>query len=568
MEDLFQELHLTPFGAVPSERQICHLRDYNKKAFFHFGVNTFTDKEWGEGEEPEKVFDPSELDIRQWIKTIKAAGFTLAILTTKHHDGFCLWPSKYTEHSVKNSPYKNGEGDIVREFVDACREFDIKCGFYCSPWDRHSPYWGTSEYNRFYNDQLTELMTQYGRIDEVWWDGAGSHEANYDCGLWAHTIRNYQPQAVIFGSLKATPYVECRWVGTEGGYAGDPHYSTISNAAMAVENTSEMNSGLFGGERFIPGEADVSIRSGWFYHKEQDTEVKSVRWLVDYWFHSIGRSCMMLLNFPPDRRGLVHEIDAARVVEADRIIKQTFAVNLAANGKATADSVRDLRCEPDMILNDCYDNFYAAADGDLTPTVEIKLPAPVEFDTFTIGEKIELGIRVKEYRVEAMVEGEWKVLAHKRSIGHLWAERFERVCTDRVRIVICDAAAEPVIRSFGLYKMPDAYYAKTQEEKKQLASAVDLVSGSSARLIEEDEGVRVEFGGIYPFNTVSFNATGVFRYEIYAFNGSDFYPIYKGIKPEQNSVVRLDKTITDSYQLRIVTHKKDNSKLNLKVFAL
>ncbi len=565
MEPLYRELGLTPYGALPSERQILHLKEYNKKAFFHFGVNTFTDKEWGEGEESEQVFDPSETDVRQWIKVIRAAGFRLAILTVKHHDGFCLWPSKYTEHSIKNSPYKNGKGDLVREFTDACREFGIKCGIYISPWDRHSPLWRTEAYSLFYNDQLTELMTEYGPIDEVWWDGAGSRETPYQYGQWAETVRTHQPQAVIFGSLGATPYVECRWVGTEGGYAGDPHYSTISTEAMEQEITSEMNSGRFGGERFIPGEADASIRPGWFYHKAQDDQVKSVRWLVDYWFTSIGRSCMMLLNFPPDRRGLICDTDARNAVEADRIIKQTFAVNLAANGRAAADSVRALACEPDMILNDHYDSFYAAADGDLNPTIEIALDRMTEFDTFAIGEKLELGIRIREYRVEALVDGEWKCLAHKHSAGFLWAERFERVKSDRVRISVLDAAAPPVIRTFGLYKMPDAYYCEQKTRQDQLAAAVDLAHLPNAEILPLENGVEVKFGGIYPFNTICFNATGVFRYQILAFNGSFYEPIWADKRPEQNTVIHLDRTIADCYQIQIITHRQDNDKLDIKV---
>ncbi len=210
---------LKPYGAVPNARQMAHYK-IEKKAFFHFGVNTFTNLEWGEGTEKESFFNPVGCDCRQWIRAIKAAGFELAIITAKHHDGFCLWPSAYTEHSVKNSPYKDGQGDIIREFTDACREYGVKAGVYLSPWDRNAPYWGTNEYSKYYNLQLTELLTNYGRIDEVWWDGAGSKETPYDWGMWAHTVRNLQPDAVIFGSMGATPYVEMRWVGNEAGFAG------------------------------------------------------------------------------------------------------------------------------------------------------------------------------------------------------------------------------------------------------------------------------------------------------------------------------------------------------------
>lgn len=568
MNELFKKLNLAPFGAVPSYRQVKHLRDFNKKAFFHFGVNTFTNLEWGEGIERESVFNPTDTDVRQWIKAIKAAGFTLAIITAKHHDGFCLWPSKYTEHSIKNSPYKNGRGDIVREFTDACREFKINCGIYLSPWDRNAPYWGTAEYSKYYNDQLTELLTQYGKIDEVWWDGAGSRETPYDWGMWAYTVRNLQPDAAIFGSQGATPYVELRWVGNESGYAGDPHYPTIDPDALVTETTSMLNSGKFGGSRFIPAEVDVSIRPGWFYHKDQDESVKSVKKLVDLWFDSVGKGAMMLLNFPPDRRGLICEADANNAAEANRIIKDTFAFNLAAGGKAVSDSVRDISCEADFMLNDCYENFYAASDDNITPTIEIALPKKTAFDTFVIGEMIELGIRVKGYRIEAYVDGVWQTLADKKSMGFKWAEHFDCVETDRVRIVIYDAACAPVIREFGLYKLPDGFYDAEKAEKEKMKKAFNLAEGASAKIIEEEDGVLAEFGGIYPFNTVCFNGAGIWSYKIYAFDGSNYYLIYEGEKPAANEVVHLDKTIDSSYKLKLETGKKDNQNINLKIYEL
>ncbi len=569
MQNLFEKLNLVPFGATPSERQLMHLKDFNKKAFFHFGVNTFTNREWGEGNETEKDFNPTETDVRQWIKVIKAAGFTLAILTAKHHDGFCLWPSKYTEHTIAGSPYKNGEGDLVREFTDACHEFGINCGIYLSPWDRHSPYWGTNEYSKFYNEQIKELMTGYGRIDEVWWDGAGSNETPYDWGLWAHTVRNYQPNAVIFGSLGATEYVECRWVGNEGGFAGNPHYPTINAESLRVENTAELNSGIFGGDRFIPAEVDVSIRPGWFYHADQDDKVKTVRQLVDLWFNSVGRSAMMLLNFPPDRRGLVKDIDAFNAIKANEIIKKTFAVNLAAGGSAKANSVRDIICEPDFILNDYYESFYAASDDNINPTLEIALPCETEFDTFVIGEKIELGVRVKGYRVEAYKDGNWVVLADRKSIGYLWAEKFERIKTDRVRIVIYDAAAAPVIRTFGLYKMPDEYYNAINAEKAKMKNAQDLTKLSTAKIINEGKAVKVEFGGIYPFNTVCFNGskTGG-SYEIHVFDGLSYKLAYKGVRPEEKEVVRLPETVSYSYQMKLVTNKDIKEDIEIEIYEL
>ena len=566
MENFGRNMNLVPFGALPSQRQINHLKNYNKKAFFHFGVNTFTNLEWGEGTENEKAFDPKETDVRQWIKGIKAAGFELAILTAKHHDGFCLWPSKYTEHSIKNSPYKNGQGDLVREFTDACHEFKIRCGIYLSPWDRNSPHWEAGDYSEYYNNQLTELMTQYGRIDEVWWDGAGSTEVTYDWALWADTVRKNQSEAAIFGSLGATEFVEFRWVGNEGGFAGDPHYPTIDASALETETTSILNSGTFGGNRFIPAEVDVSIRPGWFYHADQDNSIKTVSQLVDLWFNSIGRGAMMLLNFPPDRRGLLCDTDIANAVGADRIIKQTFAVNFAAGGTVTTDSFRDTACEGDFMLDESYETFYAASDNNITPIINIKLPSAETFDTFAIGEKIELGIRVKDYKVEAFVNGDWVELAHKKSIGFLWAERFDRVTTNKVRITILDAAAAPIIRTFGLYKMPDEYYDVIKAEKDKLKNAVDIAHIETAKIIEEKNGVKVEFGGIYPFNTVCFSGKGIWKYEIHAFDGTQYFCVYKGVKPGEHQVVTLPETVKYSYQMKLITHKPDNADIDIKIF--
>ncbi len=564
MRSLYEKYSIQPFGAIPTDRQIAHLRDYNKKAFFHFGVNTFSNAEWGDGSELESSFNPTETDVRQWVRSVKEAGFTLAIITAKHHDGFCLWPSKYTEHSVKNSPYKNGKGDIIREFSDACREFEIRCGIYLSPWDRHSKYWGTEEYSTEYNNQLTELMTDYGRIDEVWWDGAGSTETPYNWGLWANTIRTLQPNAVIFGSLGATPYAECRWVGNESGFAGDPHFATIDAASLEAEDTKMLNSGKFGGDRFITAEVDVSIRPGWFYHADQDEYVKSPKQLADLWFRSVGRSALMLLNFPPDRRGLLCDADIKNAIEANKIISETFAENLALGAAVTADSLRDSVCAPEFVLQDDYDSFYAASDSNITPMIEFTMPTPVTFDTFKIGEKVEFGVRVKGFRVEAFVGGEWKILADKKSMGHLWSEHFDAVTTDRVRVVIYDTACAPIIREFGLYKLPDAYF--NSELTKNGKKLADIAHGPSSKIIAQPYTVNVSFGGIYPFNTISFNGGEMKEYKIYAFDGTDYYLIHEGKDPAKREIVRLPETIDSSYQIKLDTDLWDNNMLDICVF--
>ena len=554
---------LKPFGPVPSERQLAHLRA-GKKAFFHFGVNTFTDKEWGEGTERESCFQPTQTDCRQWIRTVKAAGFQIAILTAKHHDGFCLWPSAYTEHSVKNSPYKNGQGDVVREFIDACREYGVKPGLYLSPWDRNAPGWGKSEYNDFYVNQLTELLTNYGPLYEIWWDGAGSKDTPYDWGRWAYTVRNYQPQAGIFGSMGATSYVEFRWIGNESGYAGDPCYETIDPQALDIETTAVLNSGTLGGDRFIPAEVDVSIRPGWFYHPEQDDEVKTVEQLVRLWYQSIGRGSMMLLNFPPDRSGLIHEKDAAHALRAHQLIARMLSVNLAADGAATSAQQRCEKCEAQNMLVDSDDVFFAAADGAGQVVITVSLPEKRTFNTFLIGEYIPLGVRVCGYRVFAKVDGTWLLLKDKKSIGYLWAEYFDQVCSDEIKIELYEFLAPPVLRCFGLYYMEIDPFA----EKKVGAEAKDLAKGKSARVIYKDNGAVVEFGGVYPFNTVMFNGKGIRRYRLEAFDGSNYYEVFQGVRPDERQVIRLQDRIEGSYQIRLVTEVVGDESLEIAVFDL
>jgi len=557
---------IKPFGALPSQRQINHFKKYGKKAFFHFGVNTFSNLEWGTGTEKEQLFNPTDTNVRQWIKTIKAAGFALAILTVKHHDGFCLWPSEYTEHSIKKSPYKNGEGDILREFVDACHEFDIAVGIYLSPWDRNSELWGSDEYSEFYNKQLTEVLTKYGKIDEVWWDAAGSSETRYDWGLWAHTVRNLQPEAVIFGSMGATEYVEMHWIGNEAGYGGDPHYPTINPEFVYKEITNEMNTGTFGGERFIIAEVDTSIRPGWFYHKEQDYFVKSSRQLVDLWFDSTGSSAIMLLNFPPDRRGIIHEIDSKNAIEAHQIISKALAVDYAHNATVTADSVKE-GFSPDSIVNGNYDAVYVADDSNITPVLDIKLDGEKTFDTFIIGEYVELGIRINGYKVEALVDGEWKLLADKKSIGYKKAVYFGETKTDHLRLTIYSAAAAPVIRKFSLHSFNDAGY-RTATEREALGEKFDILANPSAEVIYDEEGVTAMTGGLYPFNTIKFNGAGFSEYELFIFNGSQFYSAAKGKTEGGEVTILLNETIRTTYQFKIKTDKKPDESLNLRLYEM
>ncbi len=553
---------LKPYGVVPSKRQMEHYK-IEKKAFFHFGVNTFTNLEWGEGTESESAFNPVGCDCRQWIRAIKEAGFELAIITAKHHDGFCLWPSEYTEHSVKNSPYKDGKGDIIKEFTDACHEYGVKVGIYISPWDRNSEYWGSTEYSKFFQKQLTELLTDYGHIDEVWWDGAGSQETPYDWGLWAYTIRNLQPDAAIFGSLGATPYVELRWVGNEGGFAGNPCFGTVDAEVLEVENTALLNSGVADGNKFAIAEVDTSIRPGWFFHEEQEDEVKSVSQLVHLWFDSVGSNANMLLNFPPDRTGKIREKDISRAIEAHKIISKARSCNLCLGAKVTSDTEYFEGYNPENILNSYDESFFAPEERNAVLTVT--LPKTQKFNMFEIAEVIEKGHRIRGFRVEAKQEDDWKVLFDGKCIGYKWAEYFDEVETDTVRIVIYDAKDIPLIRSFALYSLDTSVF----EEENKLKSGVDIAKRPGARVIYSEHDAEVEFGGIYPFNTITFNGTGMWGYSIDAFDGAKYYTVFKNSKPHRNQIVTLPETIKNSYKIRIHSDRPLTSKdLDIGVFEL
>jgi alpha-L-fucosidase len=343
---------------VPTPAQLAWQRD-ELALFLHFGVNTFTDREWGDGAEDARIFAPSSLDARQWARAAKAAGARMMILTAKHHDGFCLWPSSTTKHSVASSPFRGGNGDVVREFVDACRAEGLKAGLYCSPWDRNSPVYGDSpRYNDLFCDQLTELLTRYGRIDEVWFDGANGEGPNgkkqtYDWPRFWGLVRRLQPQAVMFSD--AGPDV--RWIGNERGVAGDTNWSTMNPDAVPYPGAdgpgiiAALQNGDPDGTVWRPGETDVSIRPGWFYHPAEDARVKTVDQLVDLYFTSVGRNSKLLLNVPPTRAGLLHDTDVARLAGMRRTLVSLFAQDFAGGARQrwlAGDDGGSMRCDLDL----------------------------------------------------------------------------------------------------------------------------------------------------------------------------------------------------------------------------
>lgn len=436
--------------------------------FIHFGVNTFTDREWGDGKESPAVFNPTALDARQWARVCRDAGIRQLILTAKHHDGFCLWPSQYTEHSVRNSPWKNGQGDVVRELADACREYGLGFGVYLSPWDRNSPYFGDSAaYNDYFINQLTELLTQYGQIDEVWFDGANGEGPDgkkqvYDFNRWYSHIRKLQPQAVI-----AVMGPDVRWVGTESGYGRETEWSVVPADAMLQENIAANSQQATGfapmnlmeddlGSRekirqarrlvWYPAEVDVSIRPGWFYHAAEDSLVKTPEKLLDIYNSSVGRNGVLLLNIPPDRRGLIHEADVKNLKEWRELRETVFGNNLLTKGNSSLRSKMARK-----LVDENPDTYWNVAGAALPVELEWSWSAPQRMDLLLLQENIREGQRIESFELQAWINDQWVTAAKGTTVGHKRIINFEPLTTQRVRLRITSSRGKPQLAAFGLY---------------------------------------------------------------------------------------------------------------------
>lgn len=415
--------------------------------FLHFGVNTFTDREWGDGKESPGIFNPVKLDARQWVCVAKEAGFKYMILTAKHHDGFCLWPSKYTDHSVKSSPWRDGKGDVVRELADACNESDIKFGFYLSPWDRHEPGYGNSPaYNEYFKNQLSELLSNYGEIWEVWFDGACGEGPNgrrqeYDWQGYYEVVRRLQPNALI-----AICGPDIRWVGNEDGIARETEWS-VQDPDPGMHPDAK-------GKIWYPAECDVSIRPGWFWHADQDARVKSLEHLLDIYYKSVGRNSVLLLNVPPNNLGLIADPDVQRLQEFRAVLDQTFAVNFAENKPVSADST-NADHPASNIVDGQDDSYWMPANDATTGILDVDLGKPAKFNVSMVQEYIVLGQRVEAYSIEAWDdEGEWKTIAKGTTVGHKKLDRFTHVTASKVRLTIQKSQASPLIHSFGIFYEP------------------------------------------------------------------------------------------------------------------
>lgn len=469
--DTEQDIIYKAARVVPTAAQL-RWQQLELTAFFHFGINTFTGKEWGTGKESAALFNPSQLDARQWVKVAKAAGIKQVILTAKHHDGFCLWPTATTSHSVKSSPWKNGRGDVVQEMVDACRKEKIGIGLYLSPWDMHAPMYGTDAYNDFFVAQLTELLSNYGRIDELWFDGANGEGPNgkkqqYDFDRWYKLIRKLQPQAVI-----AIMGSDVRWVGTETGYGREQEWSVVPTdnlnpAAIANHSQQEiafkpqgdmMGNDLGSREKIVkakglvwyPAETDVSIRPGWFYHEQENEKVKSPQKLLDIYFNSVGRNGVLLLNIPPDKRGRIHDADIAALMQWKKMRDAIFKTNIAR--KATPGSGNTQKLS--LLIDGRPDTYAIAQPTDSLSVIEFSFKQPKKINTGLFQEDIRKGQRIEKFLIEAFVNGRWQSISTGTTVGYKRLQQFETIQTQKIRFSILASRAIPYLAEIGWYYQP------------------------------------------------------------------------------------------------------------------
>ncbi|GJM32289.1 MAG: hypothetical protein DHS20C18_12900 [Saprospiraceae bacterium] len=446
-----------PFGAVPSrQQQAWQALEYY--AFVHFNINTFSNLEWGKGSESPEIFNPTALDCRQWARICKDAGMKGIILTAKHHDGFCLWDSEYSEHDVASSPWRNGKGDVLRELADACKEYGLKMGLYLSPWDQNSTIYGKPEYNEYFKKQLTEVLTNYGDIFEVWFDGAVGEafkgQQIYDWDGFIATVREHQPNAVIFSD--AGP--DIRWVGNEQGFANPTNWSTLNREDYfpGTPRYQELQSGNQRGSHWLPAEVDVSIRPGWYYHANQDQQVKSADQLELIYYHSVGRNANLLLNLPVDRRGLVHPNDSAALMQLKERLDGTFSENLATGAKVrvTDEIVGQKKYAPGNLTDNDPETAWAAPEDMTTVGVELDLDGAQTFNVIDLREFIALGQRVESFEVKAWIDNNWQLIGKGTTIGNRRLLPLPTVTTHKIRVRIKQSMAPPILSEIGLYLRP------------------------------------------------------------------------------------------------------------------
>ena len=545
-----------PVAPLPTQHQIAwqKLETY---AFIHFGPNTFGDREWGYGDADPQSFNPAKLDTEQWARTIKEAGMKGIILTAKHHDGFCLWPTKYTDYSVRNSPYKNGKGDIVGELAAACKKYGLKLGLYLSPWDRHRAFYSTPLYVEYFYAQLEELLTQYGEVFEVWFDGAnggdgwygGAKEERkidrrtyYDFPRAHQMVYKYQPQAIIFSDGGPG----CRWVGNENGYADATNWSflRINEVYPGYDKYYELTSGHPDGDTWVAAECNTSIRPGWFYHESEDGRVKSVEQLTDLYYRSVGHNGTFLLNFPVDKNGLIHPIDSAHAVDYHKQVAAELSNNLLKKASIKASNVRDKKLYGTQNLIDGnYDTYWATEDGVTTAEIEITLKGMQKVNRLMLQEYIPLGQRVKKFCVDYLNNGQWMPIQIKEAtttIGYKRLLRFQPVTTKKLRIRFQESRGPLCINGLGAYYAPNAL--ESYEQKEEIVKGFDY-----SILTKDNRSLTLDLGNkrqIRSFHYKPAQSGIVTNYEIWA--GDSPYTL-KCIAAGEFSNIRNNPIMQDVY---------------------
>lgn len=488
-----------PILPVPEPKQV-EWQQMETYAFIHFGLNTFNDREWGYGDTDPKTFNPTNLDCEQWAQTLVKAGMKGVILTAKHHDGFCLWPFEGTDYSVKNSPWKNGQGNVVKELSEACKKYGLKFAVYLSPWDRHQANYGTPEYLPYFYAQLHDLLTNYGPVFEVWFDGANGGDGWYGGAKDIRTIdrKNYynypriyemldsiQPQAIIFSDGGPG----CRWVGNEKGFAGATNWSFLRKGEVhpGYDKSYELQYGHPDGNQWVPAECDVSIRPGWFYHLEEDDRVKSPDQLVDLYYRSVGHNATLLLNFPVDRKGLIHPVDSANAVRFHEMIQQQLKTNLVAGMTPKVSNERGGDFVASALTDDNFDTYWATEDGVTTADIEFSFDTPTRMNRMMLQEYIPLGQRVKAFVVEYLDKNTWlpvKLNEETTTIGYKRLLRFETVETKGIRIRITDARGPLCLSNVGVYdagNISDSFVEKVEDIESVPYLLPDVKAEESAK---------------------------------------------------------------------------------------
>ena len=492
-----------PVMPIPTEHQV-RWQQMETYAFVHFGLNTFNDREWGYGDSKLETFNPTRLDCEQWAQTFVKAGLKGVIITAKHHDGFCLWPTNYTDYSIRNTPYKDGKGNVVGELAAACKKYGLKFGVYLSPWDRHQAFYGTPFYVDYFYHQLRELFTRYGNIFEIWFDGANGGDGWYGGAKETRTInrRTYyqydrayqlidelQPQCIVFSDGGPG----CRWVGNEQGYAHATNWSFLRRGDVfpGYKKHHELQQGHADGNQWVPAECDVSIRPGWFYHESQDSLVKSVDHLTDLYYRSVGHNANFLINFPVNKEGRIHPTDSARIVAMHQRVTTELADNLLRGAKIKATNQRGKKFSTKALTDNNYDTYWATEDGVLKADLHITFTRSTRLNRLMLQEYIPLGQRVKSFTVEYLSGKQWlpiRLNEETTTIGYKRLLRFKPITTRQLRIRFNDARGCLCISEIAAYHAPNAQESFELKEADLKGYAFTQVPGTAENEVLMDLG--------------------------------------------------------------------------------